>query len=325
MPPPTRPQRRSTGQRRARQALGAALVVACTAILGACSNPKPSAEIAPDGLVALVADPGGTTLLGWDASGGDAVPITLPQGGAVWVATGRADVLAATLEGGKLATSDPIHLGKKLAWRTVKAVAPTGGAPKGPDFFAAWDTEGGRFATLAGDLVAGDPIRLVLIDPSVGTAFEIPIDRPVVAAPPAWIDGDRLVLVTGDAAAPATTIVDTTTSELTDGPIGARLVATSANGKRIATMAGQGAPVVVRDTAGWLSGDGSSIASVDPPNGSTTAIAFALDATGQRLVIAWAAKDGTVTLAVHDGGSAWRRVAQPKIGSARAAVVAWRR
>jgi hypothetical protein len=325
MPPSTRLPRRSPGRRRARQALGAALVVACTAVLGACSNPKPSAEVAPNGLVALVADPGGTRLLGWDASGGDPLAITLPPGGAVWVAAGRAGVLAAALEGGTLATSDPIRLGTKLAWRTVKAVGPTGAAPKGPDYFAAWDTEGGRFATLAGDLVAGSAIRLVLIDPSVRTAFEIPIDRPVVAAPPAWLDGDRLVLVTGDAATPTTTIVDTATSELTDGPIGVRLVATSADGKRIATMAGQGAPVVVRDTAGWLSGDGSSIASVDPPTGSTTAIAFALDSTGQRLVIAWAAKDGTVTLAVHDGGSAWRRVAQPTIGSARAAVVAWRR
>jgi hypothetical protein len=83
--------------------------------------------------------------------------------------------------------------------------------------------------------------------------------------------------------------------------------------------------VVIRDTAGWLNGDGSSIATIAPPSGSTTAIAFALDATGQRLAIAWASSDGTVTLAVHDGRSDWRRVAQPKIGPARGAVVAWLR
>ena len=104
-----------------------------------------------------------------------------------------------------------------------------------------------------------------------------------------------------------------------------RLVATSANGKRTATMAGQGAPVVVRDTTGWLAEDGSSIASIDPPDDKSTAIAFALDATGQRLAIAWAGRDGKVQLAVHDGRSGWRRVAQPKIGQARGAVVAWMR
>jgi hypothetical protein len=300
------------------------LVVVIT-MLAACSGSKTSADVAPDGLLALAADATTTSLVGWDASGGDAIPITLPKGEPVWVASGRADVLVLTLAAGGLATSDPLHLGTKLAWRTVKAVGPTGDAPKGPDFFAVWDPQGGRFATLAGDLVAGDQIRVVLIDPSVASAFEIPIDRPVLAAPPAWIDGDRLVVVTGDAAQPASLIVDTTTGALTEGPIGARLLASSANARRIATMAGQGAPVVVRDMAGWLAGDGSSIASVDPPSGSATAISLALDATGERLAIAWLARDGTVTLAVHDGATAWRRVAQPKIGSAHGAVVAWRR
>ena len=266
-----------------------------------------------------------TTLVGWDATATEGVPITLPKGGTTWISTGRADVLAATLTTGKLATSDPVRLGKTLAWRTVKAVVPTGGPLAGPDYFATWDPKGGRFATLAGDLVSGDGITVVVIDPSLGTALEIPIDRSVVAAPPTWIDGDRLVIVTGDATAPIATIVDTRTSELSDGPSGARLLATSANGRRVATMAGQGAPVLIHDTAGWLSGDGSSLASIAPPNGSATAIAFALDTTGQRLVIAWQADDGTVSLAVHDGGSDWRRVGTPKIGSAKGAVVAWRR
>src|SRR5258707_426292 len=78
----------------------------------------------------------------------------------------------------------------------------------------------------------------------------------------AWLGAGRVVLVRGDAAAPLAGIVDTTASDGTDGPSGNRLLATSADGKRIATMAGQGDPVVVRDTTGWLGGDGSSIASI---------------------------------------------------------------
>jgi len=300
------------------------LMVACAAILGACSGPTPSAGAAPVGLLALVADRDGTSLVGWDATG-DAVPIKLPKGDTVWIATGRADVLAAVLADGKTATSDPVTLGKALAWRPVKAVGPTGEAPKGPDYFATWDPGGGRFATLAGDLLSGEGIRVVLIDPSRGTAVEIPLDRSVVAAPPAWIDDERLLVITGDAAEPIATIVDVKTGKLSDGPSGARLLATSSNGRRIATMAEQGAPVVVRDTAGWLKGDGSSIASIAPPNGSSTAIAFSLDVSGQRLAVAWQAKDGTVSLAVHDGRSDWRRVARPEIDAARGAVVAWRR
>ena len=49
---------------------------------------------------------------------------------------------------------------------------------------------------------------------------------------------------------------------------------------------------MVRDTTAWLGDDGSSIASIEPAGDATTAIAFALDGTGQRLVIAWADRKG---------------------------------
>jgi hypothetical protein len=322
MPTRSWPRRSPTHPRR-RLAVG--LAVLCAIVITACSNQAETPGTVPAGLLALAAGPGGTTLTGWDATGADGTPIKLPQGETTWISAGRAAVLAATLASGKTSTSDPVHLGKPLAWRSVKAKVPTGETPAGPDYFATWDPEGGRFATLAGDLLSGDGIRLVLVDPSAQTAFEITLDRSVVAAPPVWIDGDRVAVVTGDAAAPTSAIVDTTTGEIGDGPAGARLLATSAAGRRIATMAAQGAPIVIHDTAGWLAGDGSQVGSIAPPGGSTTAIAFALDSSGQRLAVAWAAQDGSVTIAIHDGRSDWRRVAQPKIGPATGAVVAWLR
>jgi hypothetical protein len=299
--------------------------VACVSVLGACSTGAPSAESAPDGLLALIADADGTTLVGWDDSGEEPIPIALPKGDTTWVAAGLANVLAVALADGTTATSDPLHLGKRLKWRTVKPVGPTGDPERGPDSFAAWDPGGDRYATLSGDLLTGDEVRVVLVDPSVSAAFEIPLEGSVLAAPPAWIGSDRLVVVTGDAAEPTATIIDAETGELSEGPPGARLLATSANGRRIATMAGQGAPVLVRDTDAWLADDGSSIASIEPAGDATTAIAFALDSTGQRLVVAWADRKGVVSLAIHDARADWRRVAQPEIGKARGAVVAWLR
>ena len=323
MPTPIRSGRLSV---RVRRAFGPALALVCVAVIAACSDPGPSADITPDGLIALVADADSTTLMGWDTTGAKPVPIKLPRGDTTWVSSGRADVLAAALANGGTATSDPVHLDTPLGWRSVKAVGPDGTAPQGPDSFVAWDPEGGRFATLAGDLLSGDGIRVVLIDPSAGKATEIPIDRSVVAAPPIWIDADRLVVVTGDGTAPQATIVDATDGSLSDGPPGSRLLAASADGDTVATMASPGAPVVVRTTNDWIGGTDTSLASIAPPNGSTTAIAFALDATGQRLVIAWQAKDGSVTLAVHDSRSDWKRVAKPAISAAaKGAVVAWQR
>ena len=322
MPATNRPDKRPS---RSWHARGALLLGLCVSLVVGCSNGASSAESAPNGLLALVADADGTTLVGWDDSGDEPTTITLPKGETTWVAPGLAGVLAATLADGTTQTSDPLHLGKKLKWRAVKPVGPTGEPERGPDTFATWEPEGGRYATLSGDLTSGEDVRVVLIDPSVSTFFEIPLGQSVVAAPPAWIDKDRFVVVTGDAAEPTATIVDAQTGELSDGPPGARLIATSADGRRIATMAGQGAPVVVRDTTAWLGDDGSSIASIAPAGEATTAIGFALDGTGQRLVIAWADRKGAVTLAIHDGRADWRRVAQPEIGPAKGAVVAWLR
>ncbi len=313
---------RSSGRRRAR---GAALALACFVLVGACADPEPPPGAAADGLLVLVADAEGTSLVRWEGSSGEPISVTLPDDDATWISGGRADVLAVTLAGGGTATSDPIRTGRRLKWRTVKAAGPDGKRIEDQQFFATWDPEGGRFATLAGDLVSAGDIRVVLVDPTLKTALEIPLDRGVLPAPPAWIDGERLVVVTGDTAAPLATIVDTTTGDFSDGPSGDRLIATSGDGRVIATVAGRRAPIVIHDTAGWLAGDGSSIASIEPPDVSTTVIAMALDATGDRLAVAWAAGDGTVSIAVHVGRSGWRRAAEPAIGTARGAVVAWRR
>src|SRR3954467_2228504 len=130
--------------------------VAFVVLAAACSNPGASGEsaAAPDGLIALVADGADTKLVGWDAGGDEPIAITMPDGDVVWVATGLKDVLAAVRDDGTSATSDPVRLGKELAWRDVDAKDPSGTTPAGPAYFAAWEPDGGRYAMLAGDLLA---------------------------------------------------------------------------------------------------------------------------------------------------------------------------
>ena len=178
-----------TSTRRRRPSL-AAICAALVVLATACTNPQGSGDpgVAPDGLVALVADGDATSLVGWDGGSDDAIPIKLPKGDVTWIATGLQDVLAAVRDDGTSATSDPVHLGKSLEWRNVKATDPSGKAPAGPAFFAAWEPDSGRYAMLAGDLLAGNDIRAVLIDPAASTAFEIDVEGTVVAAPPVWID-----------------------------------------------------------------------------------------------------------------------------------------
>src|SRR3954464_8284111 len=158
-----------------------AVCVALVVIATACTNPSGSGETgaAPDGLVALLARGDDTSLVGWDARGGDPVRIRLPKGNVVWVATGLQDVLAAVRDDGTSATSDPVDLAKPLGWRNVQPKDPSGKTPAGPAYFAAWEPDGGRYAMLAGDLLAGDDMRVVLVDPTLGTAFEMDLDQPL--------------------------------------------------------------------------------------------------------------------------------------------------
>jgi hypothetical protein len=305
------------------RAVGAAVVLAALVVAG-CATQETTSEV-PAGLLALTGSGESSTLTAWDADRAKGTPVDLPDGVTTWISAGRARVLVATTAKGTTATSRPIDLSSDTTWHAVKPKDANGQSPAGPLAFATWDPAGGRYAVLGGDLLSNDPISVVLIDPSVSTSVDIPVGRDVVAAPPAWLDAVHLVVVTGDVGSPTSAIVDVANGDVVDGPSGARLIAASANGKRVATMAKQGAPVMVRDMGGWLAGDGSAIASVAPPDGASSAISFALDAAGQRLAIAWVGDNGKVTIAVHDATGDWRRVSDPKIPSASGAVVAWMR
>lgn len=299
----------------------AVLALVVLGVSGACSmNSAPAAHL--DGLLILAGDTSGGALRLWSGGAGpDAGAAVKTTKGTTWVSAGRADVLIAALRNGTLRVSDPLG-DRKPAWREPDAFGADGAAAKGPFYFPTWDPEGGRFAALAGDLDV-DP-RLTLVDPTLGTSLEIALDQPVAAAPPAWVGNDLLAVLTGTTDAPTTILVDTETSEIRAGPSGARLLATSPDGRTIAVV-GDGGSVTIRPTDGWLAGDGSSIGSVDPPASAIAASSIALDARGERLAIAWLTDGGTVQVAVHDRTAEWRRVAEPSIGDAAGAVVAWTR
>ena len=302
--------------------VGAALAVVLAVVAGACtSDQSPAARL--DGLLVLAGDSDGGALRGWDGSSEiDGVGIATPRR-TTWVNAGRADVLAAVVGDGELRISDPLQAGRKPTWTEPDADGASGDPAAGPFYFPSWDPEGGRFAALAGDLDA-DP-RLTLVDPSVGAALEIDLGGPVAAAPPVWVGDDLVVVLTGTAEAPTSMLVDTTTGEVSDGPRGARLLGSSPDGETIAIVGDDGDPVTIRTTAAWLADDGSAIGSIDPPDDAIGVSSIALDAKGQRLAIAWLTDGGVIRVAVHDRAAEWRRVAEPSLGEAAAAMVAWRR
>jgi len=255
-----------------------------------------------------------------------ATPASRPEDGASWVSAGRGGVLVGTTADGQLVTSDPVDQRGSavsvaaLDWQPVEATDESGGSVPTPAWFPTWDPSGERFAALGGDLSDNAAVTMLIIDPGQGKLPPLKPKQAVLAGPPAWLDANRVALLSGSAAEPTSILVDTASGKATNGPTGERRLATSADGKVIATSAGPGAPVVLRSSKGWLADDGTSIGSVEVPQGATEATALALDATGKRLAIVWLREDGITQCDIHDGADGWRRVL-----SHAATVVAWLR
>jgi hypothetical protein len=308
----------------------AAAVALVAIIVAAGCGPEAGVSRHLVGLLALTADrTGAATLTTWASApdGSRAQRLDLPSPATTWISAGRAGVLVATVADGTLHVSDPVDPDEgSLAWRPVRATDLGGDAPEGPFWFATWDPEGGRFGAIAGDLAGGGDTAVALIDPTTESSYVIALDQGLLAAAPAWVDGERLAVVGGTSADPSARIIDSTTGDVSIGPSGDRQVATSADGTVVATSAGPGTPVVIRATEAWLAGDGTSIGSVDPPSSGATAASVALDRSGQRLAIAWLTSAGGARIDVHDGTAGWRRVAsETNDDGAMGAVVAWLR
>jgi hypothetical protein len=302
------------------------LLSGCAAEAGTTSRPV-------EGLLVLTrADAPSLAVLAARKDSDEAVTIglPLPDGDTTWISAGDGGVLIGSMTDGQLATSDPVDPRGAAAdiagleWAPLEAMDEAG-RPLPAAGLATWAPGAGRLAALAGDLRGGGDITLLVVETKSGKATTIALKRPLLASPPVWLDANRLALLAGSGSEPATLVVDTATGKITNGPTGERRLATSADGKVIATSAGAGAPVILRSSKGWLADDGTSIGSVEVPDGFSEAISLALDATGDRLAIVWRREDGTSRSDVHDGTDGWRRVwSQPVAGTATAAV-AWLR
>src|SRR6478609_3153027 len=301
-----------------------ALAIVAALALGACKeDPVDPGQASLDGLLLLTGDlRASTTLVTCVGSPCRMAAVETPKG-TTWIAAGDGGQLAATLVDQTLRTSDALHPGGKQSWRKADLVDAEGAPVDGPFLFPSWDPGGVRYAVLAG--APDEDPRLVVADPETGSAAEHLLDPPVVPAPPAWLGDDRILVITGTDDALTSSVVDATSGDASAGPAGARLVATSADGLTVA-VAGPGRdPVTVRATADWLSGGGSTIAKIDPPDGAVAVTSLALDADGSRLAVAWLTDGGSVRVLAYEHAHDWREVDVTGANQPPAAVVAWSR
>jgi hypothetical protein len=293
----------------------AAATLAVLLLLSACQADAGAPEEPVEGLLVLTTgDAAGLEVLATAPDGAVAIGLPLPADGASWVSAGRGGILVASTTDGQLATSDPVDPRgsavdvASLEWRPVETKDASGGAVQQSAWFPTWDPGGRRFAALGGDLLGGGEMTLLVIDPTEGALAMLPLRQPLPAAAPIWLDASRVALVSRASEEPGALVIDTGNGKIAKGPSGARRLAASADGSVVATSEGSGDPIVLRSAKGWLADDGTTIGSVEMPEGFSEAAALALDATGRRLAIVWQRDDGTTECHVHDGNDGWRRV-----------------
>jgi hypothetical protein len=313
----------SRARRSARRTAVGAAILSLALVASACDQAEVTDANATHGLLILAGDVRESNLTVRDTADPDGRDVVLP-GPTAWIAVGRANVLAANLVDGTLHVSGTLRGSSDLEWRPVSGTTVTGDPPDGPLYFATWDPDGGAFAVLAARFSDGDGLRAVVVDPGLDQAAEFPLDAVPVVGPPAWIDGDRLVVVTGEDRRRVATILDVTTGETSIGPAGVRLLAVSADTTTVAVWSGDG-PIAVHDTEAWLAEDGPTT-SIAAPNGVVGPAAIALDRNGGRLAIVWADRDGLpASVTIHVSARGWARAATIPLRGVRAAMVAWLR
>ena len=307
-----------------RQLLVVLLAVTVVAVLAGCEQEREDATLT-DGLLVLSGDVGSVRLTVREDDGARSRGIELPDSGTSWVSAGRTNVLLATLVDGRTYVSDPLGEDDPT-WRLVEPVTLTDQPPEPPLFYGTWDPPGGAYAQLGADFSEGGGMRAVVVDPGLDQAVEVPMNqsRPV-AAPPAWIDDDRLVLISATSEGTEAVIVDSASQGYEPGPSGVQLVATSADAATAAVWRGPGQSVEIQSTTSWLADEPADVR-IDPPDGAAMPMVLALDADGERLAVVWADEEGTPTgITVHAAAQEWARVATLDLGEANAATVAWLR
>lgn len=299
-------------------------LVAVATVSAGCESQDEEDGALADGLLVLSGSIGEMRLRVLEDGEAGGRNLALPDPATTWVAAGRTNVLVATTVDGRTFVSGPLG-DDDPEWRLVEPVTTADAPPEPPLYFGTWDPPGGAYAQLGTDFTEGGGVRVVVVDPALEGASEAALNQTrAQPVPPAWVDDDRVAVVTGPPDAPETVIVDTPSGGTSPGPDGTLILATSADATTTAAWPGPGRPVSVLPTADWLDGESGAIR-IDAPEAGWTPGALALDGPGRRLAILWVDGGTAAGVTVHAGDRDWSRVATITVGDVQAASIAWLR
>ena len=261
--------------------------------------------------------------LGW--LDGDGKPLLLVPADTRWVAGRPSHGLLATVGAeGRIFVADPVPSDGAPLWREI-GIDPAARRWLGwPPAVAVADPSGTTVAAVATDPGSGAlESHLVLVDPKGGPTRVVGVPGTWDGRAPAWLGPDRILISTRDRADRAGLVqVDPATgaTERWDGESAA--FAVSGDGSTVAYQARDDDRIVVGPVARARAGQALDPVAVHGP--PRVAAQLLLDATGQRLAVAWLDDTGeTTAYALYERrGGGWALVrAGPVPGGATRLVL----
>jgi hypothetical protein len=302
-------------------ALIAVALVASAFAVTACASERPTGE-AIRGLVILSGDVGKARLTVHATSDGSPRDVELADPATAWISGAPSGVVVATLADGRLAVRD-VDGGPADRWTIVPSDAKNGADTK---FFGIASPDGKRAAALT--LGSAGQFGIAISDLTKGTTITFPLEGEPRLTTPAWLDDNRIGIVAVDTTAGgAVAVASVSTGDLTGGPANVRAIAMSGDGTVAAWVSSTDGRLYASNSRSWLLGEEAGTIAIEGAAGTVPG-AFALDATGGRLAVAWEHDDGQVAeITVHrrtsQGWTTSQRLSVPE--NDPRAVVSWLR
>jgi hypothetical protein len=304
---------------------GAALIAvalgASAFIVTGCASERPTGE-AIRGLVILSGDVGKARLTVHATSDGSPRQVDLADPATAWISGAPSGAVVATLADGRLAVRD-VDGDPANRWTIVPSDAENGADTK---FFGVASPDGKRAAALT--LGSAGQFGVAITDLAKGTTITFPLDGEPLLTTPAWLDDNRIGIVAVDTTAGgAVAVASVSTGDLTGGPANVRAIAMSGDGTVAAWVSSTDGRLYASNSRSWLLGEEAGTIAIEGTAGTVPG-AFALDATGGRLAVAWEHDDGQVVeITVHrrtsQGWTTSQRLSVPE--NDPRAVVSWLR
>ena len=299
------------------------------------ATPSPSSSASPldptavRGLLVLTSTAETSHLKLFD-HGGVTRAVPLPDPGVLGISTDLAGHILATTLDGRAFLSGQVAPDGATTWHRLQLTGVPLGQLVGPIMAGALSPDGRQVAFIAADVSAGQPVDLLVADTSTGAGRVVRIERGFGRPALAWSGRTLIVLTRGTDDEVGSTIVDSATGSVTEGPGPGRpapsagtpawrdeiaALVTSADGRTVAVVSRRTGRIEVTKAGAWLSWDGAGGVAV-PLAPATAGISpeivwtLALSPAGDRLVLVRTdATSRPIALTIRAQAAGWAEVA----------------